>query len=302
MTNMKKSYTSIIIILGIALIGIAQSLFIVDETNTAIVTRFGEPLKTIQSPGLNFKVPFIDQVRKFEKRLLIFDAPPDSLLTSDKKRLVIDVYARGKIVDPLLFFKTTRNETLAASRAIDIVSSELRREIASDLQAEIIKTSREEVMGNVQTAANPKIREFGIELVDVRIKRADFPDEIADSIYARMKAERKRKADKERAEAAEIDLTVRSQVDKEAAIIRAKADKEAAIIIGNAEAEAIKILSEAHSLNTDFYKFLRQLETYQNSFAGGNTTIIVPENSNLLDSFFGSNLNTTPFPAVPKID
>ena len=157
-------------------------------------------------------------------------------------------------------------------------------------------------MGNVQTAANPKIREFGIELVDVRIKRADFPDEIADSIYARMKAERKRKADKERAEAAEIDLTVRSQVDKEAAIIRAKADKEAAIIIGNAEAEAIKILSEAHSLNTDFYKFLRQLETYQNSFAGGNTTIIVPKNSNLLDSFFGSNINTTPFPAVPKID
>ena len=105
MTNMKKSYTSIIIILVIALIVIAQGLFIVDETNTAIVTRFGEPIKTTQSPGLNFKVPFVDQVRKFEKRLLIFDAPPDSLLTSDKKRLVIDVYARGKIVDPLLFFK-----------------------------------------------------------------------------------------------------------------------------------------------------------------------------------------------------
>ena len=155
MTNMKKSYTSIIIILVIALIGIAQSLFIVDETNTAIVTRFGEPIKTIQSPGLNFKVPFIDQVRKFEKRLLIFDAPPDSLLTSDKKRLVIDVYARGKIVDPLLFFKTTRNETLAASRAIDIISSELRREIASDLQAEIIKTSREQVMMNVKIEADP---------------------------------------------------------------------------------------------------------------------------------------------------
>ena len=122
------------------------------------------------------------------------------------------------------------------------------------------------------------------------------------SIYARMKAERKRKADKERAEAAEIDLTVRSQVDKEAAIIRAAADKESKIIIGNAEAKAIRILSEAHSLNTDFYKFLRQLETYENSFANGNTTIIVPENSPILDSFFGSNLNTTPFPVVPKID
>ena len=299
---MKKSYTAIIVIILIGLVVLAQSLFVVDETNTAIVTRFGEPIKTTQSPGLNFKVPFIDQVRKFEKRLLIFDAPPDSLLTSDKKRLVIDVYARGKIVDPLLFFKTTRNETLASSRAIDIISSELRREIASDLQAEIIKTSREQVMNKVKIEAEPKLLEFGIQLIDVRIKRADFPDEIAESIYARMKAERKRKADKERAEAAEIDLTVRSEVDKEAAVIRAKADKEAKIIIGNAEAEAIKILSEAHSQNPEFYNFLRQLETYENSFSSGNSTIIIPENSNILDSFFGSNIISSAFPVAPTTD
>tara|TARA_B100000700_G_scaffold40755_2_gene41356 strand:- start:16644 stop:17543 length:900 start_codon:yes stop_codon:yes gene_type:complete len=299
---MKKSFTAIIVIILIGIVALVQSLFIVDETNTAIVTRFGEPIKTTQNPGLNFKVPFIDQVRKFEKRLLIFDAPPDSLLTSDKKRLVIDVYARGKIVDPLLFFKTTRNETLASSRAIDIISSELRREIASDLQAEIIKTSREQVMNKVKIEAEPKLREFGIKLVDVRIKRADFPDEIAESIYARMKAERKRKADKERAEAAEIDLTVRSQVDKEAAVIRAKADKEAKIIVGNAEAEAIKILSEAHSRNPEFYNFLRQLETYEKSFSSGNSTIIIPENSNILDSFFGGNIVSSAFPVAPTTD
>ena len=301
---MKKSYTAIIIIILVGLFCLAQGLFIVSEVNTAIVTRFGEPIKTVNSPGLNFKVPFIDQVRKFEKRLLIFDAPPDSLLTSDKKRLVIDIYARGKIVDPLLFFKTTRNETLAASRAIDIISSELRREIASDLQAEIIKTSREQIMNNVKALANPKIREFGIELVDVRIKRADFPEEIADSIYGRMIAERKRKADKERAEAAEIDLTVRSEVDKDAAIIRAKADEESKIIVGNAEAEAIKILSEAHSLNTEFYRFLRQLEAYENSFAKNpNTTIIIPEDANILKSFFGDNYSTpNQFPLIPNTD
>tara|TARA_Y100001936_G_scaffold81670_1_gene80224 strand:+ start:1761 stop:2660 length:900 start_codon:yes stop_codon:yes gene_type:complete len=299
---MKKSFTAIIVIILIGIVALVQSLFIVDETNTAIVTRFGEPIKTTQNPGLNFKVPFIDQVRKFEKRLLIFDAPPDSLLTSDKKRLVIDVYARGKIVDPLLFFKTTRNETLASSRAIDIISSELRREIASDLQAEIIKTSREQVMNKVKIEAEPKLREFGIKLVDVRIKRADFPDEIAESIYARMKAERKRKADKERAEAAEIDLTVRSEVDKEAAVIRAKADKEAKIIVGNAEAEAIKILSEAHSRNPEFYNFLRQLETYEKSFSSGNSTIIIPENSNILDSFFGGNIVSSAFPVAPTTD
>ena len=285
---MNRSYTAILIIILITFFVIIQAVFIVDETNTAIVTRFGEPIKTTTTPGLNFKIPFIDQVRKFEKRLLIFDAPPDSLLTSDKKRLVIDVYARGKIVDPLLFFKTTRNETLAASRAIDIISSELRREIASDLQVEIIKTNREQIMNKVKQQSNPKIREFGIELVDVRIKRADFPAEIAESIYGRMQAERKRKADKERAEAAEVDLTVRSEVDKDAAIIKAKADKEAKIIVGNAEAAAIKILSEAHARNPEFFQFLRQLEAYENSF-NANTTIIIPKDSNILDSLFGAN-------------
>ena len=298
---MKRSYTAILIIGLIIFFVVIQSVFIVDETNTAIVTRFGEPIKTSTSPGLVFKIPFIDQVRKFEKRLLIFDAPPDSLLTSDKKRLVIDIYARGKIVDPLLFFKTTRNETLAASRAIDIISSELRREIASDLQTEIIKTNREQIMNNVKAEANPKIREFGIELVDVRIKRADFPAEIAESIYGRMQAERKRKADKERAEAAEVDLTVRSEVDKDAAIIRAKADQEAKIIVGNAEAEAIKILSDAHARNPEFYQFLRQLETYENSF-NANTTIIIPKDSNILDSFFGANKISGNSPQSPKVD
>ena len=298
---MKRSYTAILIIILIAFFVVIQSVFIVDETNTAIVTRFGEPIKTSTTPGLNFKIPFVDQVRKFEKRLLIFDAPPDSLLTSDKKRLVIDVYARGRIVDPLLFFKTTRNETLAASRAIDIISSELRREIASDMQTEIIKTNREQIMNKVKELADPKIREFGIELVDVRIKRADFPEEIAESIYGRMQAERKRKADKERAEAAEVDLTVRSEVDKDAAIIRAKADQEAKIIVGNAEAEAIKILSDAHARNPEFYQFLRQLETYENSF-NANTTIIIPKDSNILDSFFGANKISGNSPQSPKVD
>ena len=296
---MKRSYTAIIILGLISFFILVQSVFIVDETNTAIVTRFGEPIKTSTTPGLYFKIPFMDQVRKFEKRLLIFDAPPDSLLTSDKKRLVIDVYARGRIVDPLLFFKTTRNETLAASRAIDIISSELRREIASDLQTEIIKTNREQIMNKVKELADPKIREFGIELVDVRIKRADFPEEIAESIYGRMQAERKRKADKERAEAAEVDLTVRSEVDKDATIIRAKADQEAKIIVGNAEASAIEILSKAHSLDPGFYQFLRQLEAYENSF-DNNTTIIIPKDSSILDSFFGPN--KTSLPQVSKTD
>ena len=158
-----------------------------------------------QDAGLKLKAPFIDTVNYFDKRLLLFDAPPDSLLTGDKKRLIIDVYARGRIVDPLLFFERLRTESQASTRAVGIISSELRTEVAGDNQAEIITTKRQDIMSQVKDNVSPKLLEFGIEVVDLRIKRADFPNEIADSVYARMQAERKRIADRERAEGAEVD-------------------------------------------------------------------------------------------------
>ena len=209
-----------------------QFLFVVDETQVAIVTRFGDPQRSIRTPGLNLKTPFVDTVTYFEKRLLLFDASADSLLTEDKRRLVIDVYARGRIVDPLLFFERVRDETRARNRAIEIIASELRREIALDLQAEIIATSREAIMLRVRDAIAPKLAELGIQVVDVRIKRADFPEEIADSIHQRMSAERKRLADRERAQGAERDAEIRAETDKEAAIILAEADKTANLTRG----------------------------------------------------------------------
>ena len=203
-----------IIVVFVLVAGIVgpQLFFVVDETQLAIVTRFGEPRgNSITKPGLHVKTPFVDKVTYFEKRLLLFDAPPESLLTKDKKRLVIDVYARGRITDPLLFFRTVRTEPQAASRAVDIISSELRREIALDDQSEIIRTSREAIMNRVRDSVSPKLLEFGIEVVDLRIKRADFPAEIAGSIYLRMQAERQRIANRERAEGAEVDKTGESR-------------------------------------------------------------------------------------------
>ena len=167
---------------------VPQILFVVDETQVTVVTRFGEPVRSIKKPGLYVKTPFVERVNYLEKRLLIFDAPPDSLLTKDKKRLVIDVYARGRIVNPLRFVETVNNESRAATRAIDIIASELRREIGLDNQSEIIKDSREQIMNKVKIAVGPKLLDLGIEIVDVRLKRADFPGEIANSIYERMKA------------------------------------------------------------------------------------------------------------------
>ena len=272
--------TLLITLLVLAAITLPQVLVVVDETELAIVTRLGDPQRSIRSPGLYVKAPLIDSVTKFEKRLLIFDAPAESLLTSDKKRLIIDVYARGRITDPLLFFQTVRNVTQARSRVIDIVASELRREIASDEQLEIIKTKREQIENDVRDAVRPLIDELGINIVDVRIKRADFPQAIAGSVYERMKAERKRIADRERAQGAEADLQKRAEVDREAVEIRSSARREADIIRGEAEAEAIALYAAALEQDPEFYAFLRSLDAYA-LFLGDNSTIVLPANSDL---------------------
>lgn len=258
-----------------------QTLFIVDETQLAIVTRFGDPRNSITSPGIYIKTPFIDTVRYFDKRILVFDAPPDSLLTEDKRRLEIDVYARGRIVDPLRFFRTVNTESLAASRAIDIIASELRREIALDTQIDVIREEREPIMLRVRDSVAPKLAEFGIETIDVRIKRADFPDTVAESVYARMQAERKRIADRERAEGAQRDAEVRADVDRQTAIIRADAEREANIIRGDGEAEAVRIFAEALGQDPEFYAFQRSLEAYKAFLSENSTTVVLPADSSL---------------------
>lgn len=271
----------VVLVAIIGAIVVPQTLYIVDETQLAIVTRFGEPRVSITSPGLYMKTPFIETVRYFEKRILIFDAPPDSLLTEDKRRLVIDVYARARIVDPLLFFRTVQTESQATSRAVDIISSELRREIALDTQIEVIQETREEIMNRVRDSVRPKLLEFGIETIDVRIKRADFPETVAESVYARMQAERKRIADRERAQGAERDAEVRANVDRQAAIIRAEAERDAQIIRGEGEAEAVRIFAESLGQDPEFYAFQRSLQAYKNFLPESGTTVVLPADSSL---------------------
>ena len=273
----------ILILLAViaAIIG-PQLFFVVDEKELAIVTRFGQVQNSIYSPGLYVKTPFIDATTYYDKRLLIFDAPPDSLLTKDKKRLIIDVYARGRIVDPKLFRETVRTEAGGKARAVDILSSELRREIASDNQAEIITTKREDIMNRIRDNVKPKLREFGLDIIDVRIKRADFPPEIAESVYARMQAERKRISDKERAEGAEIDAQVRATVDRDATIIRANAQRTADITRGEGDAQAVQIFANAISADPEFYSFQRSLDAYR-KILESNSTVVLPPTSDLFE-------------------
>ena len=268
-----------------------QAFFIVDETQSAIVTRFGEPRRTIRSAGINIKTPFVDTVTYFDKRRKLFDAPADSLLTGDKKRLVIDVYAIARVVDPLVFFRRVRTEQGAITASLPIIGSGLREEVAQDEQSQIIKLNREEIMGKVTAAVSPLLGEFGLQVVDVRVKRIDFPPEIAPNIFQRMQAERKRKADAQRAEGAKRDLEIRAGVDRQATIIGAEAERDANILRGEGEAEAIRIFASALEEGPEFYAFQRSLQAYK-MFLPQNTTVVLPADSDLFQ-FLQSPLGIT---------
>ncbi len=273
---------AVILIVGSILAGIfgPQFLFTVDETQMAIVTRFGNPQNSITKPGLYTKTPFVDKVTYFDKRRRLIDEPSDSFLTADKKRLVIDIYAIGLISNPLVFFQKVKTNEGAVTASVPIISSQVRAEIAGNLQVQIIQTSREQIMNSVTEAGKKRLAEFGIDLVDVRVGAIDFPPEIAPNIYERMRAERKRRADGERATGAQKDLNVRADVDRQATIIRAEAERDANIIRGEGEARAVKIFADALNQGPEFFAFQRSLDAYR-KFLKDNTTAYFTSDSDL---------------------
>jgi len=271
-----------LLVLGAIVAGIVgpQAFFVVDETQSAIITRFGEPRKSINKPGLYFKTPFVETVTYFDKRRTLFDAPPEGLLTKDKKRLVIDVYAIGRVANPLTFFQKVRTAQGAVNASLPIIAASLRSEIAQDQQSEIVRTNREEIMRKVTGGSTSPLREFGITVVDVRVKRVDFPAEVQTSIYDRMRAERKRIADGFRAEGEQRSLEIKADVDRQATIIAAEAERDANIIRGNGEAQAIAIFADALEQGPEFYAFTRSLQAYR-VFLTEGTTLVLPAESDL---------------------
>ena len=272
------------IALVFALVALSQILFVVDSTEVAVVTRLGEFKNSHVSPGLKFKTPFVDSVRKFDNRLQRFDIPPANFITVDKKNLVIDAYARYKITDPLLFLQNLFDLNAAGPKVGDIVNSELKKEVASDFQSDIISETRQEVMARVLTAAQLIAQtsgqggtSLGIEIVDVRIKRADFPQSIAESVFARMNAERSRVANQERAEGERTKLTVESNADREVVEILSVANRRSLEIRGLAEGRAIEIFAEALERDPEFFRFLRSLEAYEVMLTSNDTVVLDSE-------------------------
>ena len=301
--------TKLFLLFGLAVLLVApvvlkQVFIIVDESEQVIVTQFGEYIRTIQKPGLNFKTPFLHSAIRFDRRILASDAPEAEYLSQDKKRLVADPVTRWRISDPLKFFKTVRDESGARARLDDLVFSELRGEVASHTFATVIGSKREAIMDAVAKNVRAKASEFGIEVVDVRIKRADLPREVQQSVFARMQAEREREAKRYRSEGDEEGNKLRSQTDKERTIVLAEAEQAAQKFRGEGDATATRIYAEAYGKDPEFYRFVRSLQSYE-MFLGKRSTLLLSADSPLFRYLSGPRPEGDKLPAseksIPKV-
>jgi len=269
---MNRSLAIVLAIIGIWLAW--SSFYILHEGEQAIVTHFGEYRYSVREPGLYLKWPIANEVHRMERRILGTDSPPQEYLTLDKKKLVADPVSRWRIVDPLRFHTSVRDESGAKARISDIVNSELRREIANNDFGDIIGTARGPMMQRVAEGARGRVAAFGIELVDVRIKRADLPLEVQESVFARMRAERDRSAKRYRSEGHEEAAKIRAETDKTRAILLAEAYRDAQSLRGEGDGESARIYAEAYGKDPDFYALTRSLQVYENTITEKDALVL----------------------------
>jgi len=259
----------------VAIIVGLNSVFIVHQTQQAIVLQFGDPRRVITEPGLKFKIPFVQDVIYYDNRLLDFPHSAEEVIAADQKRLVIDSFARWEIVDPLRFYETVGNERGARARLNSFMSAGLRRVIGSVPLAAVLTEKRADIRKRIRVEVDKEAKDLGVRVFDVRIRRADLPAENSQAIYARMKSERNREAKEFRAQGAEIAQRIRARADRDRVVLIADSKKKAQILRGEGDAESIRIYAEAYGAAPDFYAFYRSLQAYRTSMQGDNTTLVL---------------------------
>ena len=282
--KLNKFILPVIIVIGFA---IYLSLFVVKEINQAIVLQFGDPKKIISTPGLQVKIPFIQNVVFLDRRILSLDPAPEEVIASDQKRLIVDAFARFKITDPLKFYISVGNERVARSRLATIINSRLRSVLGTQSLATLLSEDRTKQMAIIQEGVNAEAGKFGIEIIDVRIKRADLPQANSEAIYRRMQTEREREAKEFRARGAEMAVTITSTADKEVTVILANAKKQSEIMKGEGDGQRNKIFANAFSKDPEFFSFYRAMQAYEKALIGGDTSLILSPDSDFF-KFFGS--------------
>ena len=272
-------------VIVVAAIVLASSVFIVHQTQQALVLQFGDPKREVIDPGLKFKMPFIQDVVYFESRILDLDPPKQQVILADQKRLDVDSYARFRITDPLEFYKTVRNERGARSRLSTIINSALRRVLGNETLVGILSTNRVAIMANIRGQVNTAVDRLGIEIVEVRLRRADYPEETSQNIFNRMKSEREREAREFRAEGAEAAQQIRADADKQRVVLVAKAKQAAETLRGEGDGEAIKIYADAFGQDPEFYSFYRSMLAYRKAMADEDTTLVLSPDSDFFRFF-----------------
>jgi len=295
MNRMLAIVGAVVVLGGIVL---SQALFVVDETQQALVLQLGEPRREVREPGINVKIPFIQNTVYYEARALDVDPPRQQVILADQKRLDVDSYARYKIINPLQFFRAVRTEREASSRLSVVINSSLRRVLGNATLFDILSDKRAGIMTDIRSEVNQTAAErFGVEIIEVRIRRADYPDATRQNIFDRMTSEREREAREFRAQGNEQAQKIRADADKQRTIIVAEAQKQAETLRGEGDAQAIKIYADAFGKDPEFFAFYRSMQAYRRVVGdgAGDTTMVLSPNSDFFQ-YFNSMTGGLPAP------
>jgi len=276
----------VLVLVGIALF---TALFTVHQTQQALVLQFGEPRQVVRDAGLHFKVPFVQNVITIDKRILDLDIQPEEVIASDQKRLVVDAFARFRITDPLVFYQTVGNEAVARSRLGTILQSSLRRVLGEESFEAVVRDDRSKLMGRIKDQMNGEASQFGIDVIDVRIRRADLPEANSQAIFRRMQTEREREAAEFRARGQEVAQRIRANADREVTVTIAESTRNAEIIRGEGDACRNRIFAAAFGIDPDFFAFYRSMQAYEQSTLQGDTTAVLSPDSEFFRFFTDPN-------------
>lgn len=283
----------------IAAIVASASLFTVNEAQQALILQFGDPVRDIQEPGLKAKIPFVQEVVIIDRRVLDLDPPVEQVILADQKRLDVDAFARYRIVDPLKYYQSSGSLAQLETRLNAVVNSSLRRVLGNVTLLAVLSDERARVMNDIRGQVNEEAKQFGVEIVDVRIRRADLPEETSQSIFARMRSEREREASEARAQGQEQSQQIRARAERERTVILAEAQRDSQILRGEGDNQALKLIGQATSVDPQFYSFYRTLEAYRKSLHKDDTTMVLSPTGDFF-KYFNSLEGEPSVPAIPR--
>ena len=284
---MKKRFVILLSFIAVLTVLAYNSLFFVEQRVQSLILQFGEPIRVIKEPGLNFKIPLAQNVVKFDKRILLFDNSAEEIIAADKKRLIVDAFVRYKIIDPLKFYQTVRFEAALNNRLGSVVNNSLRAVLGKVPLEAVISERRELLMKEVSEMVSVRAKQFGISIEEVRIKKADLPAENSEAIYRRMQTERQQEAAQIRAVGNEKARFITAESEKQKTVLLAEAQRDSDILRGEGEAEKNKILGKAFNQDPDFFAFYRAMQAYSKALTEGDTTMVLSPKSDFFE-FFGN--------------